>query len=96
MASKQVIGRSFGSDTVAVKTEEGDWKVTVSMVEKRLLYGETEWEVKELASVCTDSYFENAYKVATEATLLKFSDRIKETGTDSLFEELVEVETKEE
>lgn len=96
MSNNTVIGRSFGSETVATKTEEGGWKVIVSMTEKRILSGSTDWEEKHISSMCTDDYFENAYKVATEATLLKFSDAIKLTQSDSLFEDMGEEESEKE
>ena len=79
-----VVGRSFGSDTVAIKNELGDWEVTVNMTEKRLQEG-MEWEERLISTKCTDSSFEKAYGVAMNATLDKFNDAVTKTGSDSLF-----------
>ncbi len=88
MDELNVVGRAFGSTTTAEKQDNGDWKVTVSMIEKRQLDG-AEWEEKELKSVCTDTNFEKAYSVALNSVLEKFKDLLDETKSDSMFAEEV-------
>lgn len=94
-----VIGRSFGSDTVAEKDESGDWKVVVTMTEKRLIEG-SDWEVKKISAQCTDKRFEKAYAVAMNSTLEQFTDALGITKSDSLFEldeaDVLLEDTKEE
>jgi len=80
-----VVGRSFGSDTLAEKTSTGDWKVTVTMTERRMLLG-SEWEERKLSAQCTDSTFEKAYGIAMNSTLEQFNDALEVTKTDSLFD----------
>jgi hypothetical protein len=86
MSKLVVVGRAFSSDNLAVKNESGDWEVTVSMKEKRLVL-DGAWEEKVLETKCTDSEFEKAYEVAMRATLAKFNDLLLETGTESMFKE---------
>jgi len=85
MAELDVVGRTFGSNTVAERTEEGDWKVTVTMIEKRLVKG-GEWEERVISAFCVDRHFENAYPVSMNSVLEQFDDLLKKTGTDSMFE----------
>lgn len=79
-----VIGRSFGSDTVGMLNEAGDWEVTVRMVEKRMIEGK-DWEEKILSVKCTDAQFEKAYEVAMSSTLDQFNDILTENGNSSMF-----------
>lgn len=80
-----IVGRAFGSTTVATMEENGNWTVVVSMNEKRLQKGMEEWEEQNISTQCTDSTFEKAYSVAMTATLEKFSAHIEATKSDSLF-----------
>ena len=86
-----IVGRSFGSTTVATKTETGDWTVVVNMVESRKLDGQ-DWEEKKISTQCTNSSFADAYKVALEATLGQFQKELAITKSDSLFPELTDTE----
>lgn len=86
----KVIGRTFGSYTVGLIDENGNWDVTVKMLEQRMLEGSTEWENREIATKCVDASFQKAYEVAMNATLAKFSDAIGEKKSDSLFDVLDE------
>lgn len=90
-----VVGRFFGSEITAEKTEEGDWKVLVEMVERRKLAGE-DWKEIRLSTQCTDKVFEKAYAVALNATMDKFNDALEKTGGDGMFLESDKVEAKEE
>jgi hypothetical protein len=79
-----VVGRSFGSDTVGMLNEAGDWEVTVRMVEKRMIEG-MDWEEKILSVKCTDAEFDKAYTVAMSSTLDQFNDLLIENGNSSMF-----------
>lgn len=92
-----VVGRKFGSDILAEKTDTGDWTVTVIMRECRHVSGE-EWEEKKLAAQCTDTNFEKAYAIAMNSTLEQFNDAIAITQSDSLFgpvEDIKDTDKKE-
>lgn len=82
-----VVGRFFGSDTVATKTDTGDWQVIVTMLERRKVEG-GEWEEKKLQAMCTENDFIKAYSVAMNSAIGQFNDRLTVTGTSSLFEAL--------
>lgn len=84
MAELKIIGRCFGSDTVATLEEDGSWKVIVSMTEKRQVDGK-DWEEKKISTMCTNTSFDKAYSTALDSTLRQFEDAIKNTGNDSLF-----------
>jgi len=84
MSKLNVVGRAFSSGTVATKDENGDWKVIVDMVEKRLVEG-LEWEEKKVSAMCTNKTFQDAYGTAMESTLKQFQDATLATGSDSLF-----------
>ena len=88
-----VTGRSFGSTTVAIKTEEGDWQVTVNIIEKRKL-SDGDWEEKKLEAMCTHKAFDAAYKVASESALRQLGDALKGTNSDSLFGEVAKLEER--
>ena len=79
-----ILGRCFSNDIVAIKNEQGDWEISVTMTEKLLTEG-SEWEEKKVAAKCTDKDFSKAYEVAMNSTLSQLSDIVKETGSDSLF-----------
>lgn len=79
-----IVGRFFGSDTVAEKLEDGSWKVTVNMTEKMKLKG-GEWEEKILSTFCTDDEFDKAYMVAANATLEKFQQVLNDNKSNSMF-----------
>lgn len=81
----KIVGRFFSSETMAERLDTGDWKVTVSMIERRLLDGDNQWEDKRIDSSCTDSDFESAYGVAMNATLQKFDDLLHETNGNGMF-----------
>jgi hypothetical protein len=85
MDEQTIVGRSFGSDTTAIKNEEGDWEVTCRMIEKMLMSGETEWKEKIIATKYIDASFEKAYGIAMSATLEKFEQEVEKTKSDSLF-----------
>ena len=91
MEELNVIGRSFGSDTVATKEEDGSWKVIVSMTERRQLKG-ADWEEKKISTMCTNAFFEKAYSVALDSTLKQFEASVHKTGTDSLFDAVAKTE----
>ena len=96
MSKLDIVGRSFGSETIATKDDNGDWKVIVKMQEKRLVRGE-DWEPKELSAMCTSDTFEKAYSVAMESVLKQFDDTLSSTKSDSMFPlEEEEVEALEE
>jgi hypothetical protein len=84
MDESLINGRYFGSHTTAVKNEQGDWEVTVTMEEKRRYKGQ-DWEVKTISTLCTNDTFEEAYSVAMTSTIEKFKDIIEKTKSDSLF-----------
>jgi hypothetical protein len=92
MAKLNIVGRSFGSNTIATKEEDGSWKVIVDMVEKRLVK-DADWETKTVSAMCTSDTFEKAYATAMESTLMQFQDAIDATGSDSLFELDVDEDT---
>jgi hypothetical protein len=93
MAELKVIGRSFGSDTLATLEDDGSWKIIVTMTEKRQVEGQ-DWEEKKISTMCTNKAFEKAYSVALDSTLRQFEDEVKKTGSDSLFpNDVKEVET---
>jgi len=84
MAELKIVGRSFGSDTLATLEEDGSWKVIVTMTEKRQVEG-SDWEEKKISTMCTNNSFDKAYSTALDSTLRQFEDSIKKMGTDSLF-----------
>ena len=88
----KIVGRSFGSSTVAEKDETGNWVVVVTMTEQRKLAG-GDWEDKKISSQCTDRTFEKAYATAMNSTLEQFSDILDKTNNkESLFDDLPEEE----
>jgi len=92
MEELKMIGRYFGSDTLATVEEDGSWKVIVTMTEKRQVDGK-DWEEKKISTMCTNASFDKAYSVALDSTLRQFEDAIKKNGNDSLFpSEVKEVE----
>ena len=91
MEELKIVGRSFGSDTLATLGEDGSWKVIVTMTEKRQIDGK-EWEEKKISTMCTNNSFDKAYSTALDSTLRQFEDSVKKTGTDSLFTNDLEIE----
>lgn len=81
-----VIGRSFSSTTLAERTEEGDWRVTVTMNESRKVE-DSEWEEKSLKSTFVDNSFEKAYATALNSVLEQFNEVLTKTKSDSMFED---------
>ena len=79
-----IVGRSFGSTTTAVKEDNGDWTVAVVMSETRTIAGKPT-ETQEVRAQCTHKSFEYAYGIAMNSTLEQFNDRITETKCNSLF-----------
>lgn len=84
MEELKIVGRSFGSDTLATLEEDGSWKIIVTMTERRMVVGK-DWEAKKISTMCTNKSFDKAYSVALDSTLRQFEDSVKKTGTDSLF-----------
>ena len=80
-----VVGRQFSSVITANLEEGGDWKVVVEMIEKRKLSGE-DWAERRLSAQCTDKEYGKAYAVAMDSVLMQFSDKLKEMGSETLFE----------
>ena len=91
MEEIKIVGRSFGSDTLATLEDDGSWKVIVTMTEKRQIDGK-EWEEKKISTMCTNNSFDKAYSTALDSTLRQFEDSVKKTGTDSLFTNDLEIE----
>lgn len=91
----KVVGRIFRTDIACELVDTADWKITVTIVEKRLIGGK-DWEEKEVATSCTDNDFDHAYEVAMIATMNKFNDLLEETKGNGMFPRLVEDSAEEE
>jgi hypothetical protein len=79
-----IVGRSFGSDTLATVEEDGSWKVIVSMTERRRFNGK-DWEEKKVSTMCTNNSFDKAYSTALDSTLRQYEADMNKNDNGSLF-----------